>query len=320
MIFMFIMSSAYAEDLKVIPIGKAVGIQLYTDGLLVIGTSEVNGHDAAKESDIRVNDLIKSINGVPAGTSEEFAKAVNSNPDGLELEIARDNQKLMVNAVPVLCEDEVYRLGLWVRDSCAGVGTVTYYNPADKSFAALGHAINDIDTGNILSAKSGNILDCDILSVTKSKRGSPGEINASFSAEKIGEIALNSPYGLFGDASGGYFNNYGESIPVAAKEQVHTGDAVILSDIFGKSVTEYSVKINKITNDDDKGLVIEITDERLIENTGGIIQGMSGSPIIQDGCLVGAVTHVFVNSPLKGYGTLAEKMLDAQRNKTALQS
>ena len=305
-------TSAYAEEIKVVPVGKAVGIKIYTDGLLVIGTSEVNGENAAKQCGIKVNDRITEVNGETATTSERFSQIVNENPDGVNLEIVRDNQNIEINAVPVLAEDNVYRLGLWVRDSTAGIGTVTYYDSSSNTFAALGHAINDVDTGNILTVKSGNILNCDILSVTKSEKGTPGEINGAFSGEKIGDVTVNSQIGIFGKMTSNEFSNLNETIPIAAKEQVQEGDAYILSDAFGTETEQYSIKIDKITNNSDKGLIIEITDERLIDLTGGIVQGMSGSPIIQNGRLVGAVTHVFVNNPTKGYGTLAENMIDMQ--------
>ncbi|MCD8180344.1 MAG: SpoIVB peptidase [Firmicutes bacterium] len=303
-------SGVYAEEIRVIPVGRTVGVRIYTDGLLVVGTSEVNGENAAKKSGIKVNDCIKAINGEYIDSSEEFAQIVNSNPDGVTLSVTRDNQDIEINAVPVLSDDNVYRLGLWVRDSTAGIGTVTYFDPASGTFAALGHSINDVDTGNILSVKSGNILNCDILSVTKSAKGSPGEINGTFDGEKIGDLEINSQIGIFGKMTGGEFADIGGAIPVAAKEQIHEGDAYIISDALGDENNQYSVKIDKITNDAEKSLVIEITDQRLIEGCGGIVQGMSGSPIIQNGRLVGAVTHVFVNNPLKGYGALAENMID----------
>ena len=305
-------SSAYAEEIRVVPIGKAVGIKIYTDGLLVIGTSEVNGENAAKKCGIKVNDRITEANGEAVETSERFAQIVNEHPDGINIKVVRDNQNIEINAVPVLAEDNIYRLGLWVRDSTAGIGTVTYYDPSSKAFAALGHAINDVDTGNILSVKSGNILNCDILSVTKSEKGNPGEINGAFEGDIIGDLSVNSQIGVFGKMTSNEFSDLNDAIPVAAKGQVQEGDAYILSDAFGNNTEQYSIKINKITNEADKGLVIEITDDRLIEMTGGIVQGMSGSPIIQNGRLVGAVTHVFVNNPTKGYGTLAENMIDMQ--------
>ena len=195
-----------------------------------------------------------------------------------------------------------------MRDSTAGIGTVTYYNPQNNSFAALGHGINDIDTGNILSVKSGNILNCDILSVSKSSKGHPGEINGAFDCNTIGNISINSQIGIYGNMSCDEFSS-DNAIPVAAKEQICESEAYILSDVIGQKTEKYSIKINKITNDSDKGLIIEITDPRLIDCTGGIVQGMSGSPIIQNDKIVGAVTHVFVDDPTRGYGIFIEEML-----------
>lgn len=307
----FIYPSVYAQPTEVIPIGRTVGIRLYTEGLLVIGSSEINGRDIAKECGIQINDHITKINGKNIENTEEFSQIVNSTPNGVQLSITRDGQNIEINTTPEKDED-IYRLGLWVRDSTAGIGTVTYYNPQTKSFAALGHSINDVDTGNILSVKSGNILNCNILSVRKSEKGLPGEINGSFEGDKIGDITINSDIGIFGTMTCDEFDNENETLPVAAKEQVKEGEAYIVSDAFGTENNQYAIEIKKITNSSDKGLVIEITDPRLIDMAGGIIQGMSGSPIIQNGMLIGAVTHVFVNSPLKGYGTLAENMIDLQ--------
>lgn len=314
MIFSLCCPFVYADETRVVPMGRTAGIQIYTDGLLVIGMSEIDGRCAAKEAGICVNDRVTKINGSGVTTSEDFAKAVNEHPEGLSLEIERGDRPFTVNVCPAPDNDGVYRLGLWVRDSCAGVGTVTYYDPQRKTFAALGHSVNDVDTGDILSLKSGIILDCSILSVTKSKRGYPGEINASFGDMVLGDVNANTGEGIFGEASESGFFSGGEALPVAARSEVHTGDAYIMSDMFGGKLEKYSIQIKKITDSADKSLVVEVTDRRLIDSAGGIVQGMSGSPIIQDGKLVGAVTHVFINSPAKGYGTLAESMIDAQRS------
>ena len=301
-------SAAEAEEIRVVPLGKAVGIQVYTDGLLVVGSSEVNGENIAKKYGIKINDRIMSINGEDAKSCEQLSEAINLSPKNVELSVRRDNQDILINAVPAMTGDNIYRLGLWVRDSTAGIGTLTYYEPSSNTFAALGHSINDVDTGNILSVKSGNIRDCSILSVTKSTKGSPGELNGAFDGDKTGEVQLNTHIGIFGSFDAPPQNSE-EAIPIAAKAQLHEGEAYIISDVLGQR-DKYTVKIDKITNDADKGLVIEITDQRLLDATGGIVQGMSGSPIIQDGRLAGAVTHVFVNNPSKGYGTLAENMID----------
>lgn len=306
----FISSAAYATD--VIPIGKTVGVKIFTDGLLVIGSSEVNGKNVAKEYGIHTNDRIKGINGNEIKDTETLVRLVNDNPEGVRLSVIRDNHDMEIDAVPVKGEDNVYRLGLWVRDSTAGIGTVTFYNPETKNFAALGHCINDVDTGNILSVKSGNILNCNILSVTKSEKGAPGEINGAFEGDKIGDVNINSQIGIFGKMTSAQFDDVNSAIPIAKRDEIQTGEAYILTDAFGENDNRYSINIKKITQSEDKALVIEITDSRLIDGAGGIVQGMSGSPIIQDGKLVGAVTHVFVNNPLKGYGTLAESMLEVQ--------
>lgn len=307
-----IITSAVVNATDVIPVGKTVGVKIFTDGLLVIGSSEVNGKNVAKECGIRTNDRIKKINGEEIQNTETLVRLVNDNPEGVRLSVTRDNRDMEIDAVPAKGEDNVYRLGLWVRDSTAGIGTVTFYNPATKDFAALGHCINDVDTGNILSVKSGNILNCSILSVTKSEKGLPGEINGAFEGDKIGDVNINSKIGIFGKMTSDTFENVNEAIPVAERSEVNTGEAYILTDAFGKDNNRYSINIKKITQSADKALVIEITDSRLIDGAGGIVQGMSGSPIIQNGKLVGAVTHVFVNNPLKGYGTLAENMLEVQ--------
>ncbi len=309
---MCLIQSAYADDIKVIPIGKAVGIRLFTDGLLVVGTTDVNGKNAARDSGIKINDRIKEVNGKRAASSEELSEIVNVHPEGVTLGITRGNREIEVYAVPALAEDNVYRLGLWVRDSAAGIGTVTYYNPSTKNFAALGHSVNDVDTGNILSVRSGNILSCDILSVAKSKKGEPGEINGVFENDKIGSVYLNSEVGIFGKAESDEFSVLGGAVSVAPANEIKTGDAYILSDAFTVKPEKYSIRISKITDDADKELVIEITDSTLLEKSGGIVQGMSGSPIIQNGRLIGAVTHVLVNNPKRGYGTIAQSMIDAE--------
>ncbi len=303
---------AVADTVNVIPIGEAVGIQVYTDGLLVVGFSDINGENIAKKNGIRLNDRIMEINGETAQSCEQLSDAVNKCPEGVELSVRRDNQDIMINAVPAMTENNVYRLGLWVRDSTAGIGTLTYYDPSSNTFAALGHGINDVDTGNILTVKSGNIQNCSILSVTKSEKGTPGEINGVFDGTKIGEISVNSDIGIFGSADLDSEIS-GNAIPVAAKEQLHEGEAYILTNVLGRA-EKYTVNINKITSSADKELVIEVTDNRILAAAGGIVQGMSGSPIIQDGMLAGAVTHVFVNNPSKGYGALAENMIEMTNN------
>lgn len=312
--FFFTFTVADASERSVIPLGKVVGVRLYTDGLLIVGTGEVNGINVSKKYGLRVNDLIKGVNNKTVKTPEELIKEINNSPNGVTLSIERDNQTILVNAVPVLSDDDSYRIGVWVRDSSAGIGTLTYINPENNSFACLGHAINDVDTGNILSVSTGNILNCNILSIRKSSRSNPGKINGSFdSNDIIGEIKSNTKMGVYGNVSNYDFSQI-SPMPVATKDEIQTGEAYIISDILGSKNECYSAQITKIKNSDDKSIVVTITDERLIENTGGIVQGMSGSPIIQNNKIVGAITHVFVNNTLKGYGICIENMLAEEKN------
>lgn len=319
-IFMFAFhgTSAYhAEEIRVIPSGEAVGIKLYTDGLLVIGTGKaVSDSGAASypaaECGIKINDIITEANGIELKTTEQLAQIVENNSLGLKLSIKRGNDTFDTYAKPVISGDGKARLGLWVRDSAAGIGTITYINPSDSSFAALGHGICDVDTGNILTAKSGNILKCSVLSVIKSEKGAPGELNGAFSDSEIGTIAKNTPTGVFGNINPDFIQSADNALPLADASQIREGDAYILSDIDGNGAKPYTVKIIKISEKhSNRGLVFEVTDNTLKEKTGGIVQGMSGAPIIQDNHLIGAVTHVFVNNPQKGYGIFAETMINS---------
>jgi stage IV sporulation protein B len=324
--FMLINASAAiaSEDCAyVIPSGKSVGMKLYTDGLTVTATQEVtdaDGHnfDPAKNCGIRKGDIIYSAAGHTIESIDELAQAVNENPDGIEMEVRRGEDLMSVNADPVLTSDGTEKLGLWVRDSTAGIGTITYYMPDNNSYAALGHGISDSDTGNILSVKSGNIQQCSLLSVEKSTRGNPGEISGAFDGAEIGVIDKNTEAGVYGTITDkALFGTM--PIKAASRYDVHEGGAYIMTDAAGNGVECYSVELQKVKNDstDTKGIVFKITDERLINATGGVVRGMSGAPIIQNGEFVGAVTHVLVNDPSRGYGILGENMISESMRYTA---
>lgn len=299
-----ICTDAASEPVYVVPSGEAVGVKIYTEGLLVVGISK----DAA-DNDIKVNDVIKYANGTELVSNEQLAGIVNQYHDNLTLTIDRNGKEIDIPAVTKQAEDGIYKLGLWIRDSTAGIGTVTYYNPENNTFAALGHGITDVDTGNILSVKSGNILPCRILSVTKSENGCPGELNGTFDGSPSGEILLNTDNGIYGKYT---FNAASDAVPVATASEIEEGEATVLANIDGGGVKEYSAKITKVSANGktNKNMVIVITDEKLLSLTGGIVQGMSGAPIMQNGKLAGAVTHVFVNDSAKGYGTFAENMIE----------
>ena len=310
-------TSAYAADTEcyVIPSGMSVGVKIYTDGLTVTGTQNITDIDGktvnpAREYGIKKGDVIYSVNGLGLNTIEELAREVNANPDGVTLEIRRGCESLTINADPAETEDNTSKLGIWVRDSTAGIGTLTYYMPDNNSYAALGHGISDGDTGNILTVKSGNIQKCSELSVTKSTKGNPGELDAVFNGPEIGSLYVNSTSGIYGEMNAAIG---GTPVKTAMRWELHEGEAYIMTDAAGNGVEYYSVDVQKIRPDstDTKGIIFKVTDERLISTTGGIVRGMSGAPIIQDGKFAGAVTHVFVNDPSKGYGIIGENMISA---------
>ena len=305
----FFTFTAYA--LEVIPSGECIGVKMYTDGLIVVNTSELkdkNGkiRNIAHEYGIKKGDIIKKINGREAISSHTLADTVaSSGGKELTLTIENDNKATEKKVKPIRT-DEGYKLGIWLRDSTAGLGTITFFT--QNSFAALGHGICDIDTGNIMPIHRGIIQDCTINSIVKGSNGSPGAITGNIDGSEKGKITKNTEKGIFGTLSS---PPIGKAMPVADKKEVKTGDAVILADVDGNGVQEYSIEIKRIfpPMSDTKDMVIKITDSSLIEKTGGIVQGMSGSPIIQNGKLVGAVTHVFVNDPTRGYGIFIENML-----------
>lgn len=303
-----ICTDAASEPVYVIPSGEAVGVKIYTEGLIVVGIAP----DAA-DNDIKINDCIKYANGIELVSNEQFASIVNQYHDNLTLTIDRNNEEINVPATASKSEDGMYKLGLWVRDSTAGIGTVTYYYPENNTFAALGHGITDVDTGNILTVKSGNILPCRILSVTKSENGCPGELNGSFDGASSGDIILNTNNGIYGEYT---CDIQSKAIPVASASEIEEGPATVLADVDGSGAKEYDIEITKVSpgSKTSKNMVIVITDESLLSLTGGIVQGMSGAPIIQNGKLAGAVTHVFVNDSAKGYGTFAENMVDISKS------
>lgn len=308
---------------KVYPGGSSIGVSLYTKGALLVGISEVFdkeglGHNPALDAGLRPGDIIDKVNGVPVKNAEHLSELVNVVKDeGLELEIIRGNNIFITNITPVEdYHDGKFRLGMWVRDSTAGVGTMTFYDHERNNFGALGHAITDVDTGTMLSIKNGEIMQSKIIDIKQGKKGNPGELKAAFSSKQktIGKITKNTKYGIYGKMNKTFnADTLGEPIPICYQHDVKLGHAKILSTIDEDGIKEFDVEIIKINNQDHasaKGMVVEIVDPLLIERTGGIVQGMSGSPIIQDGKVVGAVTHVFVNDPKKGYGIFIEWMLD----------
>ena len=303
---------------KLVPGGNAIGVKLHTDGLVVVGLSSFKSKDGtmvfpAKYAGVEAGDIIKEINGERINDTERFSEILSScKGDSVTLTIERENKIQNFSVKPVSDFSGELKLGIWVRSSVAGIGTMTYYNPQDNTFGALGHGIADSDTNEIVPVSRGQVVGAEILSIVKGEKGSPGELRGSFVNKiQIGEVAKNTNRGIYGDVKNSKIF-VSEAIEVASRDEIKEGDAKILCCINGETVNAYNVQIQKVSHwktTDTKCMVIKITDEKLLSETGGILQGMSGSPIIQDGKLIGAVTHVFVNDPTRGYGIFIENML-----------
>ena len=302
-----------SSPVMLIPCGLPFGIKLFTNGVVVVGTADLETSggtvNPAKEADVRTGDVILSIDGQQVTSNEQLSKAVlNCSGRSLNLEIDRSGQKVAAKLSPVQSTG-CYRAGLWVRDSAAGVGTLTYYDPRTEMFAGLGHGITDPDTNEIMPFGCGDIVPVIISGVQKGVQGIPGELQGYFSSDiPSGTLYANSVQGVFGKMN---HAPDGEAIPVCPSDQVKTGPVEILCTIDSSGPQKFSAEIELLNTRaaQSKNMILHITDKQLLNKTGGIVQGMSGSPILQNGKLVGAVTHVFVNDPTRGYGILAEHML-----------
>lgn len=306
---------------EVIPGGIPIGVKLNTKGSIVVSISDVIGMDGkiyrpAKDAGIVEGDVILAVNDIEIKQAEDITDIINKeNGEQVTLKINRKGQVLYIPVKPVKSQEGLYRLGLWVRDQTAGVGTLTFIIPDKRIYGALGHAITDIDTGRILDVYEGEIFDAKIVSVNHGMRGKPGEIKAIFlnDESRLGNIEKNTAFGIYGILYKDIEKNFGNAlIPVALQSQIKEGPAQLLTTIDDNGIQAFNIEIQKVIRQNkpgSKSLIIKVTDPRLINKTGGIVQGMSGSPIIQDNKLVGAVTHVFINDPTKGYGVFAEWML-----------
>ncbi|MEL4860968.1 SpoIVB peptidase [Pseudoflavonifractor phocaeensis] len=312
--------SGAASVRTVVPVGRAVGIKLFSDGVMVVGFSQIPaaGGNAtpAKSCGLKEGDIITHINAAEVDTIEEVQEQLAQvGGQAMSIRALRNGHALQVTAQAVQCStDGSYKLGAWLRDSMAGIGTVTYYDPATGDFGALGHGINDVDTAQLMPMESGNVLGATVSDVKKGRRGEPGELHGAFDlTEDLGELRANTAHGIFGTLSNDSLASGLEPVEVAARNQVETGKAVIYSNISGDEVKAYEVEITKLfpNASDGRDMMVKVTDPALLAATGGIVQGMSGSPILQNGRLVGAVTHVLVGDPTQGYGIQAENMLQA---------
>jgi len=304
----------------VIPMGKAIGMKLYTDGVLIVGMSEIEGKKPYENTGIKEGDRIVEIDNEEINSTNDLITVVN-NCNGREVKIKyiRDEEIVTTSMKPVKTNEEEFKLGLWVRDAAAGVGTMTFYEPTTGIFAALGHGITDVDTSDLITISEGELVTTNILSIVKGEKGNPGEIRGTIeNGVNLGNVYKNTAFGVYGNIiNKSRLNiNQKKEIEVALRNEIRTGKAEILCELEDGKTETYEIEIQRIyekNNVDNKSMVIRITDKRLIEQTGGIIQGMSGAPILQNGKFVGAITHVLVNDPTTGYGVFADLMLKEMR-------
>ncbi len=301
----------FAQSL--IPVGKAVGVCIISDGLLIVKTSAVSDIDgkeifAAEKAGIKKGDRIISADGNTLKSAEQLAHYVEERSNDIVLCVQRNGENINKVITPVKTQDG-YKLGIWIKDSMAGIGTITFLNPDNGSYAALGHGISDSETGMLMPAAGGGILPCNVTEPIKGKPGDPGELNGGFENEYIGTVEQNTLSGIYGRINTPKIS--GECMEVGEASEIQCSEAQIIAEVDNTGIKSYKIKIQKINNDnnDGKNIVFTVCDEELIKKTGGIVQGMSGSPIIQNNKLVGAVTHVFVNDPTRGYGIFIENML-----------
>ncbi len=309
----------------VVPSGEIFGVKIYTDGVLVVGMDDVFTADGAvnpaKEAGLQIGDAILAVNGAQVDSVDALTKALHAGGETVRLEVRREAETFSAELRLALSQnDGAYKAGLWVRDSTAGVGTLTFYDPSTGLFGGLGHAICDLDTGTVMPLKSGVAVETVVSGCYKGGAGVTGELCGVFQDKTLGSLYANCGAGVFGTLEA--YDANARALPVAAKNEVQEGPAQILSTVDDGGVQMYDVEIRKVylnSDENGKSMVLEVTDPQLIAKTGGIIQGMSGSPILQNGMLVGAVTHVFVHDSLQGYGIFAETMLEAANKVPAAQ-
>lgn len=312
----FPIQAGAAQVKEVVPMGRAVGIKLFSDGVLVVGTSEVEGQNPARACGLKEGDIITHINSEEVDSIEEVRALLQTIGDQpMSIRATRGEREIQLTANAVQCgSDGSYKLGAWIRDSMAGIGTITYWDPETGGFGALGHGINDVDTAKLMPLQSGGLMYAEVTDVKKGVAGEPGELHGAFQVQRdLGSLEANTKSGIFGTLTDPAMTEGMTPVPVAKRKEVKVGEASILSNIAGDQVEEYQIEIVRIypnSESDTRDMMIRVTDPRLLESTGGIVQGMSGSPILQNGKLVGAVTHVLVSDPTQGYAILAEDMLE----------
>ena len=316
--FMFVLQPVYGAE-QLVPVGKVVGITMDTEGLLVLGTGSVDGDKSHNvmpcKGVLQAGDRILEVNGKIMENKEMLMEVIEESAGApLTFRLERLGKMREVSITPEFSTmDGTYKIGAWIRDSIQGIGTVTYYDPETGTVAALGHGVYDVDTDVLMEMREGALVSTDLKEIAKGQNGEAGKLSGDLLLnDKIASMEKNTEKGIFGICDEDVFK--AKALPIANGSEVKKGEAVILSNLEGGDVKQYRVEIEAIQRNSRKShkdMTIRIIDERLLQLTGGIVQGMSGSPIIQDGKLVGAVTHVLVNDPTRGYGIFIENMLDA---------
>ena len=308
------------ENRKIVPLGNCVGLKLYTKGVLVVGTNEIEGEDKKiykpyQEAGIEQGDSITKINNEEINSTKKLIECVSKSKNKkLDVTFIKNGKEMEKTITPIKTGKNTYKLGLWVRDSSAGIGTLTFYDKLTNSIVSLGHGIQDIDTGEIVNISNGEFVTCKIKDIQKGEKNSPGKLEGSLeNSSSIGNIYENTNFGVYGHLKNTDEININklDELDMALRDEIKEGNAQIICMLDSGDVSKYTVNIQKIfknNNKDNKSMIIKITDKRLLEKTGGIIQGMSGSPIVQNGKFVGALTHVLVSDPTCGYGVFADLM------------
>lgn len=310
--FLIMPISILAYSDYIIAGGENIGIKINSKGIIVVGLYEVNGKNIAEKAGIQIGDIITSIDNQKVETIDELAEKISKAKNKVEIEYTRNDKTNTTTLNLVKDENNIYKTGMYVKDQIKGIGTLTYIDPETKLFGALGHEIIEKTTGQILEVKDGKIYNSTVTNIEPSRDGMPGEKNAILSDKEIGTIKENTTKGIFG--------KYEEKIPekklykVAPQNEIKIGPAKILTVLNGNEIKEYDINILKTEEEKTKNLLFEIKDEELLKTSGGIIQGMSGSPIIQNNNIIGAVTHVVVDNPTKGYGIFITNMLKEAEN------
>jgi stage IV sporulation protein B len=316
-------SGLAAADKTLIPMGNAVGINIQSEGVMVVGVPEILSDGVsvspARDAGVSAGDIITQIGAQHVSSNEDLKSAIDKlDGSPIPLKVTRGSNILQLKLTPHKGADGHCELGLWMRDGIAGIGTLTFYDPDTGAFGALGHSVNDIESGVIIPLRDGTIMHSVVTDVIVGKAGMPGQLRGSFSVDNVlGSLTINSPSGIFGKMEAGDMIRGKTALPAAKTSEIKTGPATILSNVSGSEVREYKVEVTRIYTGSEavgRSMMISVTDQDLIKQTGGIVQGMSGSPIIQNGKLIGAVTHVLVNDPTRGYGISIENMLDSISN------